>query len=133
MLTKYNESKQVINAALCGHEDVEGGDHRGRAGRGRRRHLGGPARRPPRRAGVVHQAAGQARGDRAVATRASRCATRSRPAASCACITKADIVSDLDAYQLAKDITKRIEAEMQYPGHIKVVVIRETRAVEVAK
>jgi len=33
----------------------------------------------------------------------------------------------------AKDISKRIEAEMQYPGHIKVIVIRETRAVEVAK
>ena len=48
-------------------------------------------------------------------------------------MTKADIVSDLDAHQLAKDISKRIEAEMQYPGHIKVVVIRETRAVEVAK
>src|SRR5439155_716542 len=48
-------------------------------------------------------------------------------------MTKADIVSDLDAHQLAKDITKRIEAEMQYPGHIKVVVIRETRAIEVAK
>ena len=48
-------------------------------------------------------------------------------------MTKADIVSDLDAHQLAKNITKRIEAEMQYPGHIKVVVIRETRAVEVAK
>ena len=38
-----------------------------------------------------------------------------------------------DAHQLAKDISKRIEAEMQYPGHIKVIVIRETRAVEVAK
>jgi ribonuclease Y len=48
-------------------------------------------------------------------------------------LTKADMVSDLDAHQLARDITKRIEAEMQYPGHIKVVVIRETRAVEVAK
>jgi ribonuclease Y len=48
-------------------------------------------------------------------------------------MTKADIVSDLDAHQLAKDISKRIEAEMQYPGHIKVIVIRETRAVEVAK
>src|SRR5438128_11363492 len=48
-------------------------------------------------------------------------------------MTKADIVSDLDAHQLAKDITKRIEAEMQYPGHIKVVVIREARAVEAAK
>jgi ribonuclease Y len=48
-------------------------------------------------------------------------------------LTKADVISDLDAHQLARDITKRIETEMQYPGHIKVVVIRETRAVEVAK
>src|SRR5207249_10053026 len=48
-------------------------------------------------------------------------------------MTKADLVSVLDAHQLAKDISKRIEAEMQYPGHIKVVVIRETRAIEVAK
>ena len=48
-------------------------------------------------------------------------------------MTKADVVSDVDAHQLAKDISKRIEAEMQYPGHIKVVVIRETRAVEVAR
>jgi len=48
-------------------------------------------------------------------------------------LTRADLVSDLDAHQLAKDISKRIEAEMQYPGHIKVVVIRETRAVEVAR
>ena len=35
--------------------------------------------------------------------------------------------------QMAEDISKRTEAEMQYPGHIKVIVIRETRAVEVAK
>ena len=48
-------------------------------------------------------------------------------------MTKADVVSDVDAHQLARDISKRIEAEMQYPGHIKVVVIRETRAVEVAR
>ena len=45
-------------------------------------------------------------------------------------MTKSEQISDLDAHQLAKDISKRIEAEMQYPGHIKVVVIRETRAVE---
>ena len=48
-------------------------------------------------------------------------------------MTKSEQISDLDAHQLAKDISKRIEAEMQYPGHIKVIVIRETRAVEVAK
>ena len=61
---------------------------------------------------------------------------RKAPAGSmqaCSLITRADIVSDLDAHQLAKNISKRIEAEMQYPGHIKVVVIRETRAVEVAR
>ena len=48
-------------------------------------------------------------------------------------ITKSDLVSDLDTYQLAKDVSKRIEAEMQYPGHIKVTVIREHRAVEYAR
>ncbi len=48
-------------------------------------------------------------------------------------ITKSDLVSDLDTYQLAKEIAKRIESEMQYPGHIKVTVIREHRAVEYAR
>ena len=42
-------------------------------------------------------------------------------------------VSDTQAYQLSRDIAKRIEKELQYPGHIKVTVIRETRAVEYAK
>ena len=34
---------------------------------------------------------------------------------------------------MAKDLVKRIESEMQYPGQIKVCVIRETRTVEYAK
>ena len=34
---------------------------------------------------------------------------------------------------MARDIVKRIESELQYPGQIKVTVIRETRAVEYAK
>jgi ribonuclease Y len=42
-------------------------------------------------------------------------------------------VNDLEAFRLARDITKRIESELDYPGHIKVTVIRETRAVEYAK
>ncbi len=42
-------------------------------------------------------------------------------------------VSDAQAYVLARDIAKKIEAEMTYPGQIKVNVIRETRAIEYAK
>ena len=48
-------------------------------------------------------------------------------------IVKPDQISDGDAIFLAKDITKRIENEMQYPGQIKVVVIRENRVTEIAK
>jgi len=42
-------------------------------------------------------------------------------------------IDDVESYRIAKEITKRIEGEMQYPGHIKVTVIRETRAVEYAR
>jgi ribonuclease Y len=44
-----------------------------------------------------------------------------------------DKIDDLEAFRLAREITKKIEAELDYPGHIKVTVIRETRAVEYAK
>jgi ribonuclease Y len=42
-------------------------------------------------------------------------------------------VDDLNAIKLARDIATKIESTMQYPGTIKVNVIRETRAVEFAK
>lgn len=42
-------------------------------------------------------------------------------------------IDDLAAIQLSKDIAKKIESSLQYPGTIKVNVIRETRAVEFAK
>ncbi|WP_166237822.1 ribonuclease Y [Paenibacillus turpanensis] len=42
-------------------------------------------------------------------------------------------IDDTEAFRLARDITKTIENELDYPGHIKVTVIRETRAVEYAK
>lgn len=48
-------------------------------------------------------------------------------------MVKPDVVDDLTAYQIARDIKDRIEGEMQYPGTIKVTVIRETRACEEAK
>lgn len=48
-------------------------------------------------------------------------------------IVKPDEIDDLTSYKIARDIKDRIENEMQYPGTIKVTVIRETRAVEEAK
>lgn len=47
-------------------------------------------------------------------------------------LVKPDTIDDLEAHRLARDIRKRIENELDYPGHIKVTVIRETRAVEYA-
>ncbi len=48
-------------------------------------------------------------------------------------IVKPEEVDDLGSYKIARDIKTRIENEMQYPGTIKVTVIRETRATEEAK
>jgi ribonuclease Y len=46
---------------------------------------------------------------------------------------KPEDIDDLDSIRLARDIAKQIEDTMQYPGQIKVTVIRETRAVDYAK
>jgi ribonuclease Y len=48
-------------------------------------------------------------------------------------IVRPEDIDDLAAARLARDIAKKIEETMQYPGQIKVTVIRETRAVDYAK
>ena len=48
-------------------------------------------------------------------------------------IVKPDKVDDLASHKLARDIKEKIENELTYPGHIKVTVIREVRANEIAK
>lgn len=48
-------------------------------------------------------------------------------------IVKPEHIDDLSAIKLARDIANKIESTMQYPGTIKVNVIRETRAIEFAK
>jgi ribonuclease Y len=42
-------------------------------------------------------------------------------------------IDDLTAFKLARDIATKIEAELSYPGEVKVTVIRETRAIEYAR
>ncbi|MBX3082785.1 MAG: ribonuclease Y [Anaerolineae bacterium] len=48
-------------------------------------------------------------------------------------IVRPDVIDDLAAMRLSRDVAKRIEESMQYPGQIKVQVIRETRSVEYAR
>ena len=42
-------------------------------------------------------------------------------------------IDDYAAYQLAKDVARKVEQELQYPGEIKVTVLRETKAIEYAR
>ncbi len=132
VLTKYGESREIINAALCGHENVEPETIEAVLTEAAD---GISAARPGARRDVLESYIKRLAKLEAIAM-------SYKPVELCYAIqagrelrviTKAEQISDLDAHQLAKDISKRIEAEMQYPGHIKVVVIRETRAVEVAK
>ncbi|HVQ76843.1 MAG TPA: ribonuclease Y [Candidatus Binatia bacterium] len=132
VLTKWGESGQVINAALCGHENVEpetieavlteAADGISAARPGARRDV---LESYIRRLAKLEEIA--------LSYKAVEMCYAIQAGRELRVMTKAEQISDLDAHQLAKDISKRIEAEMQYPGHIKVVVIRETRAVEVAR
>ena len=48
-------------------------------------------------------------------------------------MVESEQISDEEAVWLSKDIAKRIENELEYPGKIKVTVIRETRAIDYAR
>ena len=48
-------------------------------------------------------------------------------------IVDAKLVDDRTSAKVARDIAKKIESEMQYPGEIKVTVLRETRTIEYAR
>jgi ribonuclease Y len=48
-------------------------------------------------------------------------------------IVKPEEIDDLEAMRLAREISRKIEESLEYPGQIKVTVVRETRAVEYAR
>ena len=48
-------------------------------------------------------------------------------------MVKPEDVDDIQAQMIARDIAKQVEEELQYPGQIKITVVRETRAIEFAK
>ncbi len=48
-------------------------------------------------------------------------------------MVKPEDIDDLSAQVMARDIAKQVEEELQYPGQIKITVVRETRSVEYAK
>jgi ribonuclease Y len=132
VITRYNEPRAVLNTILAGHDEqepetieavlVEAADGISAARPGARRDV---LESYIKRVKAMEDIARSFKGvEAAYAIQAGR---------ELRIITKSDLVSDLDTYQLAKDVAKRIEAEMQYPGHIKVTVIREHRATELAR
>jgi ribonuclease Y len=48
-------------------------------------------------------------------------------------IVRPDMIDDLEAMRIARDVSQQIEETMEYPGQIKVTVVRETRATEYAR
>ncbi len=129
---KYKEHWKVVNAIAAHHEDEEArcieavllqaADTLSAARPGARRDL---VESYVKRLEKLEQIANSFKGvSRAFAIQAGR---------EVRIVVEGDQVTDQGSYQMAKDIAKKIEAETEYPGQIKVTVIRETRAIEYAK
>ncbi len=129
---KYRESKEVIHAIEAHHGDVEpttieavlvqAADAISAARPGARREtLESYIRRLERLEDIANTFEGV---EKSYAIQAGR---------EIRIIVKPDAIDDLEIIHLARDIVKKIEHELEYPGQIKVNVIRETRAIEYAK
>ena len=132
VLKKFGESNEVIHAMECHHGDYEprsleavlvnGADALSAARPGARREI--LETYVKRLEKLEHIADGFKGVQKAFAIQAGR---------ELRIVVEANRVSDDEALWLSRDIAKKIEAELQYPGQIKVTVIRETRAVEYAR
>ena len=132
MAKKYNEDPRVINAILSHHNDIEPSciesvitqiaDTISAARPGARREsLNNYIKRLENLERISTSFDGV---DKAFAIQAGR---------ELRIMVNTDSVDDAMARDLAKEIAKRIELEMRYPGRIKVTIIRETRVVEYAR
>ncbi len=132
LLKKYKESPDVIHAMACHHGDYEAesveavlvtaADSISAARPGARRET---LETYIKRLQKLEEISGGFDGvDKCFAIQAGR---------EVRIMVKPDSIDDISSTKLARDIVKRIESEMEYPGQIKVTVIRETRAVEYAK
>lgn len=132
MLKRYRESPAVIHAVAAHHGDEEAksivavlvaaADAISAARPGARREtLETYIKRLEKLEGIADSFEGV---DKAYAIQAGR---------EIRIMVKPDRIDDVMAVRVAHDIVKKIESEMEYPGQIKVTVIRETRAVDYAK
>jgi ribonuclease Y len=132
VLKKFGESGEVIHAMECHHGDYEprsleavlvnGADALSAARPGARREI--LETYVKRLEKLEHLADGFQGVQKAFAVQAGR---------ELRIVVEANRLSDDEALWLSRDVAKKIEAELQYPGQIKVTVIRETRAVEYAR
>jgi ribonuclease Y len=132
VLKKFGETNEVIHAMECHHGDYEprsleavlvnGADALSAARPGARREI---LETYVKRLEKLERIADGFKGvQKAFAVQAGR---------ELRIIVEASRLSDDEALWLSRDVAKKIEAELQYPGQIKVTVIRETRAVEYAR
>ena len=129
---KFKENAMIVNAIMAHHGDVEpktieavlvaAADAISGARPGARRETGSNYVKRLEKLEAI--AAGFAGVEKTYAIQAGR---------EIRVIVKPDQVDDAQALFLAKDIAKKIESELEYPGQIKVNVIREFRSVEYAK
>ena len=130
---KYKEKPEVCNAIGAHHDEVEMTSIDRTDHSGVRRHFGRPSRRPPRGGGVLHQAAEGDGGDRPALYPGVQKTYAIQAGRELRVIVGADKLSDQESEGLSRDIAKKIQDEMTYPGQVKITVIRETRAVAYAK